>query len=120
MTETGEKTTQLRSSIGKQIIKLSLDDIKPFIGNKKALFLSPDLEIINVAIAFVQNQSSEVQSWIGESKLSPPSEELGQEWEEQDDEQTKTAFQGIIIQPYLIFSERERVEGEEEDESDDE
>jgi hypothetical protein len=87
-------------------LKESLDEaewswLSPHADRDAVIVVSDDLDLVDVGIAIVNDQSASVQDWITRSLLYKPSVEQKIVW---DTSQSKR-FNALIVQPYVLIQE---------------
>uniref|UniRef100_UPI00286E4770 DUF2288 domain-containing protein n=1 Tax=Chamaesiphon sp. VAR_69_metabat_338 TaxID=2964704 RepID=UPI00286E4770 len=78
-----------------------LEWLKPHIQKDAVILVTPDLDLLDVAVAIASDNTQSVQHWIGEQLLVKPSPAILSRWNSNPDRK----FQATIVQPYVLVKE---------------
>ena len=92
MSETKEKLT-------KELIQCKWDDVSGFINKTDLLLVAPELDLVEVGLAFAEDRVDEVKSWLDQNKLQKVNPE---ETETNVDIPAKTDIRLIIVTPFAL------------------
>ncbi len=91
----------LREQLAKLIDEAELEWLKPHIQKDAVILVTPDLDLLDVAVAIVSDNTQSVQHWIGEQLLVKPSPAILNRWNANPQQK----FQAAIVQPYVLVKE---------------
>jgi hypothetical protein len=88
----------------RQTLTESLDEatwewLTPHAERDAVIIVAPQLDLVDVGLAIVQDQTQAVQHWIAEQLLVKPSLEQKITWESRSDDR----FTALIVQPYVLI-----------------
>ncbi len=98
MSENNSSEDSLYTKLSSDIDNTKWDLLAPHHERNAAFYITPDVELIAVAMAMARDESQYVKEWINQGKLLPPTQDQIKQWSEEG-----TDFKYIIIQPYVIF-----------------
>ena len=75
--------------------------LKPHLERDALIWVGPSLELLQVASAVAENKANEIQAHVTAGKLSKPSAEQIQSW----DQEPSKKFNVIIVQPFVLIQE---------------
>jgi hypothetical protein len=91
----------LREQLAALIDEAELEWLKPHIQKDAVILVTPDLDLLDVAVAIASDRTQSVQHWIGEQLLVKPSPEILSRWNANPQQK----FQATIVQPYILVKE---------------
>ena len=98
MTHSSERPqTDLRKTLTESLDEAQLDWLMPHIEKDVVIWVDRSLELVDVALAIAQDDSSHVLRWIEEQFLVKPTPEMRANWE------IRQRFQALIVEPYILI-----------------
>ncbi len=91
----------LREQLTELIDEAELEWLKPHIQKDAVILVTPDLDLLDVAVAIASDNTQSVQHWIGEQLLVKPSSAILSRWNTNPHQK----FQATIVQPYVLVKE---------------
>ena len=90
-------TTELRKTFTESLDEAQLDWLTPHIEKDVVIWVDRSLELVDVAFAIAQDDSSCVLRWIEEQFLVKPTPEMRANWD------ARQRFQALIVEPYILI-----------------
>ena len=87
----------LREKLEKEVGPADWKVIGPHYNRGAVIIVSPELDLIDVAIKVAEDDVDLVQDWIKEEKLLRPTPDDAKEWEESGRELTS-----IVVSPFVL------------------
>lgn len=78
MSDSPEET--LFQRLNQQTAKIVWTDLQPFFARGQAVWVSPALDLIDVAVAFAEDNSVQVQAWMGSQHIELVTEQRSADW----------------------------------------
>jgi hypothetical protein len=89
--------TELRKTLTESLDEAQLDWLTPHIEKDVVIWVDRSLELVDVALAIAQDDSSHVLRWIEEQFLVKPTLEMRANWN------ARQRFQALIVEPYILI-----------------
>lgn len=93
----GEDESSVTEKIAKYTGDVDWTYLKPHFKNEAMIYVDPELDLRQVAEAFVKDDKPKVESWLKAADLVKPSS-LHAEWWEYDE----TRFTAVVITPFVL------------------
>ena len=98
MTHSSERPqTDLRKTLTESLDEAQLDWLTPHIEKDVVIWVDRSLELVDVAFAIAQDDSSRVLRWIEEQFLVKPTPKMRADWD------ARQRFQALIVEPYILI-----------------
>jgi len=97
-----ERILNLREKLTKELLVAPWKDIRPHFEAGRVYVVSEDLELIEVAVRMVDDDVTQIQSWIISGQITPPNEIQIRSF----DQSPEKTFSLLIVQPYVLLQER--------------
>jgi len=91
----------LRAELAEALDEAEWEWLLPHVSRDSVIVVSHGLDLLDVGMAIVNDDTVCVQRWIAESLIAKPSPVQVTAW---SGEQTKR-FQALIVQPYVLVQE---------------
>jgi len=89
--------TDLHKTLSESLDEAQLDWLTPHIEKDVVIWVDRSLELVDVALAIAQDDSSRVLRWIEEQFLVKPTPEMRANWD------ARQRFQALIVEPYILI-----------------
>lgn len=93
--------SDLRAELAENLDEAELDWLKPHIQRDVVVVVNPELDLLDVGVAIVNDDTLSVQHWISEQLLHKPFPEQLANWNSDENKR----FQALIVQPYVLVKE---------------
>jgi hypothetical protein len=94
--------TDLRAELTESLDEAEWEWLIPHVQRDAVIVVARELDLLDVAVAIANDNTSKVQIWIDEALLTKPSTTQIGEW---NIERTKR-FNTLILQPYVLVQEK--------------
>lgn len=95
-----EQEQNLRSKLEAEIGPAHWKVIRPHFLRGAIIIVSPELDLIDVAIKVAEDDTSTIKDWIEEGKLTKPFPEDAKRWEEEKEELTS-----LVVEPFVLVQD---------------
>jgi hypothetical protein len=89
----------LRQELTELLDRATWEWLAPHADRDAVIIVAPQLALVDVGVAIVQDQSQSVQHWIAEALLVKPTIDQKVLW----DKQNQQLFAALIVQPYVLI-----------------
>lgn len=76
---------------------ISWHELQIFFAAGKAIYVHPELDLINVASQFADDNKVEVENWISQQKLGPVSNDQARQWYE-----ANADVWAVVVKPWVL------------------
>jgi hypothetical protein len=94
--------SDLRAELTQAIDQAEWEWLLPHVEREAVVMVATALDLVEVGMAIVNDNSATVQAWIDDSLLYKPSPEQKVAWGEMLDKR----FTALIVQPYVLIQDR--------------
>lgn len=91
----------LRESLQRDLAEVHWRDLRVHLQRDAIILVSPELDLIKVAVAVAEDDSRQVESWIAAGQVGKPTREQLEDWEQLLDK----TFRMLIAQPFILVQE---------------
>ena len=95
-----DNTKKIREKLKKEIGPADWKVIGPHYARGAVIIVSPELDLIDVAIKVAEDDVDLVQDWIKDEKILRPTPDEAKEWEDTGRELTS-----IVVSPFVLLQE---------------
>lgn len=95
-----EQEQNLRSKLESEIGPADWKVIRPHFLRGAIIIVSPDLDLINVAVKVAEDDTTTIKDWIEEGKLTKPFPEDAKKWEEESKE-----LNSLVVDPFVLVQD---------------
>lgn len=89
---------ELRARLTNEVHRVDWGPLAPHAKRGGVVLVDTRLDLVDVALAVAQDDSSSVQQWMEAGQLIKPTEEQVDRWKEETEER----FTVVIVQPYVL------------------
>jgi len=93
--------SDLRSELTKSLDEAEWSWLIPHVDRDAVIVVGPQLNLVDVGLAIVTDNSTSVQHWIAESLIYKPSDQQRVDWNACQDKR----FHALIVQPYVLVQD---------------
>jgi hypothetical protein len=93
--------SDLRTELAEGLDEAEWNWLAPHARRDSVIVVGPELDLLDVAVAIANDNTTSVQHWIAEALIYKPSPTQLSDWNQN---QTKR-FSALIIQPYVLVQE---------------
>ncbi len=86
-----------RASVNLETAKMPWQELQRFFANGTAVFVTADLDLIDVATQISNDHKSQIEQWMQENKVAKVSDEQAKAWLEAD-----ILVWAVVIKPWLL------------------
>lgn len=90
----------VRAKIMTETAKIPWQNLQRFFASGKTLFVSKELDLIDVAYAFEQDNSDTVGKWVNSEKIKAVSTEQAKQWIAED-----SLVWAVVIKPWVLIQD---------------
>ena len=91
----------LRVKLNSETAKMAWSELQRFFAAGKTLFVASDLDLIDVAFAFQQDNTGRVEDWLRQEKVSPVSDTQAQNWLDQN-----CSLWTVVVKPWVLVQDQ--------------
>lgn len=88
----------LRANINNETSQINWSELQRFFAGGWLIYVSSDANLLDVAVAFSQDDKEIVSTWLTSGEVSKVSDEQAKQWHEQD-----TAFWSTVVKPWVLI-----------------
>jgi hypothetical protein len=89
----------LRQELTELLDEATWEWLLPHVERDAVILVAPQLNLVDVGLAIVQDQTQAVQHWIAEQLVAKPTPEQKIVWEKM----AQMRFVALIVQPYVLI-----------------
>jgi len=93
--------SDLRSELAESLDEAEWSWLIPHVDRDAVIVVDPQLNLVDVGLAIVTDNSTSVQHWIAESLIYKPSDQQRVDWNACQDKR----FHALIVQPYVLVQD---------------
>ncbi|MGK0399258.1 MAG: hypothetical protein ACJA0I_001559 [Gammaproteobacteria bacterium] len=88
----------IRGKLISETAKMPWTDLQRFFANGSTLYVSPELDLIDVAFAFQRDLADQVKPWLDQALVATVSTEQAKAWFEQD-----SLLWTVVVKPWVLI-----------------
>lgn len=96
-----ENPELIRAKIIAETARINWLDLQKFYAAGSVITVAPDLDLIDVAFAFSQDNKAQVASWLAAGQVGRTSEQQAAHWYD-----TKADLWAVVISPWVLVQEK--------------
>ncbi len=102
MTDTDADKLQAlsRDEIHSETSKIAWSELQRFFAAGRAIYISPDLDLVDVALQISNDNSDLVRKWMDEAKLAPVSDDQARYWIGAD-----AIVWAVVVKPWVLVQD---------------
>ncbi len=98
--ETQEQAEVFRAKINLETSKIAWTELQRFFANGSLVFVSAELDLVDVAFAFSNDDKASVEQWMQQQKLGLVTDEQAKAWLV-----TNEALWAVVVKPWILVQE---------------
>ncbi len=88
---------EIRKKLEKEVGPAHWKVIRPHFLRGAVIIVSPDLDLIDVAVSLAKDDAAKIESWINAGKLTKPTPEDANQWEDGGEE-----LKSLVVDPFVL------------------
>jgi hypothetical protein len=88
----------IRGKLVSETAKMPWSDLQRFFANGSTLYVSSELDLIDVAFAFQRDLADQVKPWLDQALVTTVSTEQAKTWFEQD-----SLLWTVVVKPWVLL-----------------
>ena len=103
MTDTDAEKLQAlsRGEILSETSKIAWVELQRFFAAGKAIFVSPELDLVEVALQISNDNSAMVSQWMADARVAPVSDDQARYWVDTD-----ATVWAVVAKPWVLVQEQ--------------
>ena len=86
-----------RTKVNRETSRIAWKELQRFFASGAAIFVSDDLDLVEVAFQFAQDNKVQVESWLLTGKVGKVADEQAAAWVEAD-----TTVWAVVVSPWVL------------------
>ncbi|MES2757705.1 MAG: DUF2288 domain-containing protein [Pseudomonadota bacterium] len=95
-----DNDTDLRLKINSETARLPWAELEKHFAQGSVVFVSPDLDLIDVAVRISHDDKDSISRWMGEGKIGKVTDEQAQAWTE-----GQAALWTSVVHPFILVQQ---------------
>ena len=98
-----DKDIELHAKINSETARLPWAELERHFALGTVVFVSPDLDLINVAVRISHDDKDSIASWMADGKIGKVTDEQAQAWTE-----AKAALWTSVVHPFILVQQEKK------------
>ena len=98
--DTDKLQALLRDDIHSETSKIAWSELQRFFAAGKAIHIAVDLDLVEVALQFTNDNSTLVAEWMANGKISAVSDEQARHWYDTD-----ASVWAVVVKPWVLVQD---------------
>jgi hypothetical protein len=98
---TNEQQDMLRTKLNMETAQISWIELQKFFAGGYVIAVSPDLDLVEVALAVSLDRVQSVQAWMADGKFAKVSDELASHWLHAD-----ALLWSVVVKPWVLVQDK--------------
>ena len=86
-----------RAKINSETAKIPWRELQRFFAAGKVMLVAAELDLVDVAVAFQQDDVDRVRQWTDDSRIAPVSDDLARGWIDAD-----ASLWAVVVKPWVL------------------
>ena len=99
-TDAEKLQTLLREELHSETSKIPWSELQRFFAAGKAIYVSLELDLIEVAVQVSNDNSKMVRQWMGAAKVAPVSDDQARYWFDND-----ATVWAVVVKPWVLVQD---------------
>lgn len=95
-----ESETSLKEKLHSETAKMSWLELQPFFAKGSVLHIEQDLDLIEIAVKFAQDQADQLKPLFDSARIGPPSNDLARQWYDQ-----QASLWSVVVAPFVLVQQ---------------
>jgi hypothetical protein len=100
-------TEVLRAKINRETAKIPWKELQRFFAQGRVVFVSSELDLVEVAVGAADDRSAELESWMSDGKIATVTDEQARRWLELD-----ALLWTVVVKPWVFIQEIDQPDGQ--------
>jgi hypothetical protein len=87
----------LKQKLENETAKIPWLDLQRFFASGHTIFISPELDLIDVALYMTHDNAEKIQSWMNKGLVASVTNEQAREWV-----QNETTLWSVVVRPWVL------------------
>ena len=87
----------IQAKLNSETAKIAWIELQRFFAAGQTLFVTSELDLIDVALAFQQDDAEQLQIWLQQNIVSPVSDEQARDWFNQN-----RILWSVVVKPWVL------------------
>lgn len=92
----------IRANINAETARMPWKQLQRFFASGKTLLVKADLDLVEVAVAFQEDNASQVGQWLNQQRLEAVSIEQAKQWVAED-----SLVWAVVVKPWVLIQSTE-------------
>ena len=88
----------LRANINNETSKINWDELQRFFAGGWLIYVSSNINLLDVAVAFSQDNKGEVSTWLTSGGVAKVTDEQAKKWHDEN-----TVFWSTVVKPWVLI-----------------
>lgn len=99
-TDAEQLMSLLKQDIHSETAKIAWSELQRFFAAGKAVYVSTDLDLVEVALQISNDNSARVRQWMDRGQLGPVSDDQAKYWIDAD-----AAVWAVVVKPWVLVQD---------------
>ncbi len=92
-----EDTQVLKAKLNQETAKADLRELQPFFARGQTVYVSRELDLVDVAVAFSQDRADAMEQWRDAGQVHPVTDDQAAAWYD-----AKQALWTVVVMPWVL------------------
>ena len=92
----------LRDRLNLETARIEWSALQRFFAAGRVLQVAPDIDLIEVAVNFVEDKAEPIQAWLQAKQLQPVSDDIARDWVSNNPDN----LWAIVLAPWVLVQQR--------------
>ncbi len=94
------KTLKLHERFHSETSKIAWQDLQRFFAKGQVIFISEDLDLIDVACQIAENNKAQIETWMQNKEINKVSDEQALNWYK-----ANSSLWSVVVKPWILVQE---------------
>ena len=95
---TNDDTEVLRANINNETAQINWNELQRFFSFFWLIYVSSNANLLDVAVAFSQDNKSEVSKWLTSGEINKVTDEQAKQWHQEN-----ASFWSTVVKPWVLI-----------------
>ncbi len=96
-TKSDPDEARVRAKLVSETAKIAWSELQRFFAAGQTLFVAPELDLVDVAFAFQQDDAEQIRHWLKKSRIVPVNDVQARDWIKQD-----SILWAVVVKPWVL------------------
>ena len=97
MTESNNSSDIAKAELNQETSLIAWHELQRFFATGQAIYVAPELGLIDVALQVSENNSSQIQDWTQALKIAKVNDDQARQWYESD-----ASVWAVVVKPWVL------------------